>query len=83
MTSDTTGVTDSVQLSNGTNTSRPAVDTYICLDADECASSPCKNGASCTDSLSDSKVFWTAYKCTCVAGYTNGAIPTASYLRYA
>lgn len=32
------------------------------LDLDECASEPCKNGASCSDAAGD-------YVCTCVAGF--------------
>ena len=31
-------------------------------DIDECASSPCLNGGSCTDDVN-------AYQCTCVGGY--------------
>jgi Notch-like protein len=64
--------TSAVVLGNGTSIPRPATDTYVCLDADECASSPCKNGAACTDSLTDATLYWKAYRCTCAAGYANG-----------
>ena len=32
-------------------------------EIDECESSPCQNGGSCSDSIN-------LYNCTCVAGYT-------------
>ena len=39
-------------------------DFAVCvLDIDECASSPCRNGATCTDAVN-------SYMCRCVAGYT-------------
>ena len=43
------------------------------VDVDECDSSPCANGATCTDSADNSAgIPVHAYKCTCAAGYTNG-----------
>ena len=33
------------------------------LDINECSSSPCMNGATCTDAVN-------SYTCACVAGYT-------------
>ena len=36
---------------------------YIPSDINECASTPCENGASCSDGIN-------RYTCTCVAGYT-------------
>eukprot|EP01049_Picozoa_sp_SAG25_P000368 SAG25_NODE_12_length_28061_cov_181.931795_16_plen_5330_part_01 len=49
------------------------------LDIDECASKPCKNGATCIDSHSNKKdsnplndVAYDSYRCLCVLGYTNG-----------
>ena len=36
--------------------------TYLCLDIDECASSPCENGATCADAVN-------LYTCHCVVGY--------------
>ena len=41
-------------------------------DVDECKSSPCKNGAACTDSTVDSSVPVNTYRCTCLAGFANG-----------
>ena len=42
------------------------------VDVDECASSPCVNGATCTESSVDASVsFWT-YRCTCAPGYASG-----------
>jgi len=35
----------------------------LCLDINECASSPCVNGGSCVDGVN-------GYTCSCVAGYT-------------
>ena len=34
----------------------------IFIDIDECASSPCQNGGSCTDEVN-------GYTCNCIAGY--------------
>jgi hypothetical protein len=45
--------------SNGTN----------CVDIDECASSPCYNNGTCTDSISDPAIPIDTYACTCVPGY--------------
>jgi hypothetical protein len=42
------------------------------IDVDECASSPCANGATCTESAVESAVSFHAYQCTCVAGFANG-----------
>eukprot|EP01043_Picozoa_sp_COSAG02_P041271 COSAG02_NODE_3406_length_6793_cov_7.881237_6_plen_1278_part_01 len=55
-----------------------------CTDIDECASSPCTNGATCTESgitaragtrttrSGDSTIAADRYRCTCTAGYANG-----------
>jgi Notch-like protein len=42
------------------------------IDIDECASNPCKNGATCSDSSTSDDVSVDAYRCTCVPGYANG-----------
>jgi Notch-like protein len=42
------------------------------LDVDECDSSPCQNGATCTESSVEASVSVNAYQCTCVAGFANG-----------
>eukprot|EP01052_Picozoa_sp_SAG31_P037374 SAG31_NODE_4817_length_2935_cov_2.091678_2_plen_712_part_00 len=42
------------------------------IDVDECASSPCINGATCTESAVESEVSFHAYQCTCVDGFANG-----------
>ena len=42
------------------------------IDTDECASSPCQNGAYCTDSTTSVTVPVDAYSCSCAAGYANG-----------
>jgi hypothetical protein len=41
---------------------RPPYTIHL-VDIDECASSPCDNGATCTDGVDD-------FVCTCVDGYT-------------
>jgi hypothetical protein len=41
------------------------------VDVDECASSPCVNGATCADSTDSAIIPAHAYKCTCAAGYAN------------
>ena len=40
-----------------------------CPDADECASSPCMNKGSCTESTRNKTVAIDRYLCTCAAGY--------------
>merc|ERR1711871_1819961 len=47
-------------------------DGTICVDADECASNPCQNGAVCTESTSDSSIGIDSYRCACANGYANG-----------
>ena len=41
-------------------------------DVNECESSPCANGAVCSESSSNETVPITEYRCTCVPGTTNG-----------
>ena len=41
-------------------------------DVDECASTPCKNSATCVDSSTDASVSAHAYRCVCKAGFANG-----------
>ena len=36
---------------------------WICLDGDDCASGPCKNGAACGDLYGD-------FQCTCPPGFS-------------
>ena len=43
-----------------------------CVDVDECASNPCANGATCTDSSSSDFELLDGYSCSCAAGYANG-----------
>ena len=42
------------------------------VDVNECASKPCKNGATCSQSTTESKVSIHTYQCTCKPGYSNG-----------
>jgi hypothetical protein len=43
------------------------------IDVDECSSSPCVNGATCSESTTDADSVPTgAYSCSCVDGYANG-----------
>jgi Notch-like protein len=45
----------------------------ICdLEVNECASSPCANGATCTESNTENGISIHTYQCTCVAGFANG-----------
>ncbi len=39
------------------------VNTYNCVDINECLSNPCVNGATCVDNVAD-------YTCSCNAGFT-------------
>jgi hypothetical protein len=42
------------------------------VDVNECMSAPCVNGATCSESSTDSTVSTHAYQCTCAAGFANG-----------
>ena len=43
------------------------------VDVDECASNPCKHGATCADSTTNSvNVSKHAYQCSCTLGFSNG-----------
>ena len=43
---------------------------HECNDIDECASSPCQNGGTCSDSTTDPSVFFVhSYGCACIAGF--------------
>ena len=41
------------------------------VDLNECASSPCQNGATCTESIMDAAVAQHDYTCTCLAGFSH------------
>ena len=81
-----------VQESNGPNgdgvvtphldpdTPRPAGNCDI--DVDECDSSPCQNGATCTESSVEAEVSFHAYQCTCVAGFANGVCEYSNIEQY-
>jgi Notch-like protein len=43
-------------------------------DIDDCASSPCENGATCVDGVNE-------MNCTCAAGYTGAFCETGYQLR--
>ena len=53
------------------------------IDVDECASSPCLNGAVCSESSVDASIGFNAYSCACEAGYANGACNYAFIELYA
>ena len=42
------------------------------IDVDVSASSPCADGAACTESAVESEVSFHTYWCTCVAAFANG-----------
>jgi hypothetical protein len=42
------------------------------IDVNECKSSPCKHGGTCSDSTTKSAVSINAYQCTCAPGFANG-----------
>lgn len=44
----------------------------MCLDVDECAITPCQNGANCTDKVN-------SYKCQCVDGFDGGNCENSKY----
>ena len=50
----------------------PILDGNCDIDVDECSSSPCVNGGTCTESTVEPTVSVHAYQCTCVAGFANG-----------
>ena len=84
-TADATCVAES---SNGEDACTAAGDcTYVAaldgncdIDVDECASSPCQNGAVCTESSMDADIGFDAYRCACTAGYTNGACDYTDFI---
>ena len=45
----------------------------VLVDINECSSSPCSNGATCTDAVN-------SYTCACVAGYTGTHCETGEKL---
>merc|ERR1711995_187282 len=57
---------------NGESSQTDALGGNCDIDVDECASSPCANGATCTESAVESEVSFHTYQCTCVAGFANG-----------
>mgnify|MGYP003306523183 CR=1 FL=1 len=59
-------------LESDDNPDDPTLSGNCDIDVDECKSFPCKNGATCTDSTTESAVSYHAYQCTCVAGFANG-----------
>ena len=42
------------------------------VDVNECDSTPCQNGAVCSESSTDSTVSFHTYKCSCLSGFANG-----------
>ena len=54
-------------------TQNPSLSGNCDIDVDECASEPCQNDAACSDSTVDSMIGIHAYRCSCVAGFANGA----------
>ena len=53
------------------------------VDVNECASKPCANKATCTESSTQSAVSVGAYRCTCKAGYANGMCGYGGIAAYA
>ena len=53
------------------------------VDVDECASAPCQNGATCTESAHDAQIALDAYSCACAAGFANGICQYSFQPRYA
>ena len=56
--------------------------TYCDVDVDECISSPCFNGGTCTDSSVDATISIRAYSCACAPGFANGACAYAFISEY-
>ena len=57
------------------------------MDIDECVSSPCKNGAGCSDSSKKSwngkKIAYDAFSCACKDGWANGVCTYGFISQYA
>jgi len=45
----------------------------LCVDIDECASSPCQNGGTCADGIN-------SYTCTCAGGYDGAQCQNSTYV---
>ena len=45
---------------------------FYLIDIDECGSTPCQNGGTCTDAVN-------GYDCTCVTGYTGDDCETSKF----
>ena len=43
-----------------------------CVDVDECAASPCKNGGTCVDSIDNNAIALGAYECACTTNVWKG-----------
>ena len=53
------------------------------LDKDECSSAPCKNGATCTESVNTSSVPIDVFSCACTDGWANGSCTPGFPWQYA
>jgi Notch-like protein len=53
------------------------------MDVDECLSSPCQNGAECSESSTDSAISLEAYRCACTAGFASGSCAYEFIAEYA
>ena len=53
------------------------------VDVDECSSSPCRNGAACSDSSTSPSTSLHAYTCTCLEGFADGLCNYQFVLEYA
>ena len=47
-------------------------DGNCAIDVNECSSSPCENGAECSDSTSAPYLAAAGYRCMCIDGYSSG-----------
>ena len=66
------GMCDYTFITEYTSQCTQSTGGFCDIDVDECASNPCINGGTCTDSISTAVIAVNSYSCSCAAGFTNG-----------
>jgi hypothetical protein len=59
-----------------------ALDGNCDIDVNECISRPCQNGAMCSDSTTDASISPHTYRCTCLAGFSDGVCRSTQFAEF-